>query len=141
MKLIEILERNRQLQKLMKGPKYNIAVISNITVSQCKEPLEFTLRQEGINAEVSIGDYDNIIQDCKRYSKYNAVIVFWEAINLIDGFQNKALTLTAPQLSEIHQKTKTEIKLLTSILTLTPLVLINRFSNLAFYQMYWQSIR
>lgn len=132
MKLIEILERNRQLQKLMKGPKYNIAVISNITINQCKEPLEFTLRQEGINAEVSIGDYDNIIQDCKRYSKYNAVIVFWEAINLIDGFQNKALTLTAPQLSEIHQKTKTEIKLLTSILNLTPLVLINRFSNLAF---------
>lgn len=132
MKYIDLLESNRQLEKSLTGPKYKIAVVSNITINQIKEPLEFILRQEGINAEVTIGSYDNIIQDCEHYSTYNAVIVFWEAINFTDGFQSKALNWTPEQLSETYKSISTAISLLANYLARTPLVLINRFSTITF---------
>mgnify|MGYP000138209436 FL=1 len=77
MKLIDIIQKNIELELKLVGKRFKIAVISNITVNLLKPVLELNLREEGINAEVIIGDYDSIVQDSKRFSECKTVIIFW----------------------------------------------------------------
>ena len=60
MKYIDLLKKNRELGKEFKTSVYSIAVLSNITINLIKEILEYTLRKEGINADVQIENYNNI---------------------------------------------------------------------------------
>ena len=76
MKLTQIIRRNRELGAALTGEKYKVAILSNITVNQLKEVLELTLREQGINATVEIGDYDSVVQDSERFSNANAVVDF-----------------------------------------------------------------
>ena len=94
MKYIDIIKRNRALSVQMKGRRYRVGVIANITVHHIKDILELELREEGINAEVTIGDYDSIAQDSIRFAKFDAVIIFWEAVNFLNGIHNSAEILT-----------------------------------------------
>lgn len=133
LKYSEILELNSELGKTIKSDAYyNIAVLSNITIHPIKEICEYYLREAGINATIMIGDYDNIVQDSIKYSKSNAVIVFWELSNIIDGLQYKAELYENKQLDGILEKTKKEIDLVLKNLENTSLVLFNRFTSLPF---------
>lgn len=132
MKLTEIIRRNRELGASLTGEKYNIAILSNITVNQLKEVLELTLREQGINAMVEIGDYDTIVQDSERFSNANAVVIFWEPDNLIDGLSDKIYTLTQLQLLLLQERVQSEIDLVLKNLASTSLVLINEFSSFLF---------
>jgi len=53
---------------------------------QLNEFLEFTLREKGVNAEVTSGNYDNILQDSFECVETSVVVVIWEMANMIDGF-------------------------------------------------------
>lgn len=132
MKLTEIIRRNRELGAALTGEKYTVAILSNITVNQLKEVLELTLREQGINATVEIGDYDSIVQDSERFSTANAVIVFWELCNLIDGLTDKIYTISQSQLLSLQERVQSEIELVLKNLASTSLVLINEFSSLLF---------
>jgi len=132
MKLTEIIRRNRELGAALSGEKYTVAIISNITVNQLKEVLELTLREQGINAAVEIGDYDSVVQDSERFSNANAVVVFWEPGNLIDGLIDKIYTISQSQLLLLQERVKSEIDLVLKNLASTSLVLINEFSSLLF---------
>ena len=65
LKYSEILKLNRELGGKMKSENYNVTILSNIIVTQNKEILEYSLRTNGINANITFGDYDNIVQDTK----------------------------------------------------------------------------
>ena len=81
----KIIKYNRELNaKYINLPKYKIKILSNVIVNQLKDILEYFLRVEGIPAEVNFGDFDNIVQDSKKCSEDNAVIIFWEINNLIN---------------------------------------------------------
>jgi len=133
LKYSEILKLNKNLGSNPKSIPYNIIVLSNITVHQIKEILEYQLRSENINANVEIGDYDNIVQDSKKYQDSNIAIIFWELCNIVDGLQFKNELLNEEQLNKILEKTKSEIDLVLKNLEKTSLVLINRFTSLHFY--------
>jgi hypothetical protein len=92
MKLLDIIKRNSELGGSNMGEKFKVAVISNITINLLKPVLELALREDGVNAEVTIGDYDSIVQDSQRFVKYKAFIIFWETANLVDGFQNISIS-------------------------------------------------
>ena len=132
LKYSKILERNKQLGNALKATVYNIAVLSNITIHQIKEVCEYYLREEGINANIKIGDYDNIVQDSIKYSKSDLVIIFWELCNIIDGLQYKAELYDKNQLDGIFEKAKNEIDLVLGNLENTSLVLINQFTSISF---------
>lgn len=132
MKLTEILKRNRELSHSLTGEKYQIAVIANITVSQIKEVLEFTLREAGLNAEVIVGDYDAILQDSVRFAGAKAVMIFWEAGNLIEGLHNKADLMLVENLEALALQIEGVMDLVLHNLKNTPLVLLNRFSSALF---------
>ncbi len=131
MKYLEILKRNKILVEELKNNRpYKISVLSNITVSQIKEVLEYSIREKGINAHVNFGDYDNIVQDSKKFSKSDCVIIFYEIDNIIDDFGYKAEVMSNDKLKLIEDKIKTSIKFIFSNISKTSLVFFNLFTPL-----------
>lgn len=129
MKYTEILQRNKELNSTLQGDKFKVVIISNITVSQLKDVLEFTLREKGINVDVEIADFDSIVQESLRFSDYNAVLLFWEVFNLIDGFQSKVYIQSQHEINRLISKVESEIEIVLKNLATVPLVLINSFST------------
>ena len=74
MNLLSTITKNRKLEILVKGKKYKIAIISNITVNIFKDFIELVLREKGINAEVNIANYNNLVKESAKYKNYDAVI-------------------------------------------------------------------
>jgi FkbH-like protein len=134
MKYSKILRLNNKLEGTMKLPEFKIAILSNIMVHQSKDICEYILRLEGINANVILGEYDNIVQDSEKLHDISAVIVFWELSNFIDGFQYKYNNLSKNNFDNLEKKIKLEIDLVFENLNKIPLVLVNRFSSLVFNQ-------
>ena len=132
LKYSEILKLNKELGDNFKSSSYNITILSNFIVHQFKELLEYRLRKEAINAAVEFGDYDNIVQDSHKYKESNAIIIFWELCNIIDGLQYKIELYEDDQFNELLEKTKLEIDLVLKNLEKTSLVLINKFTSLSF---------
>jgi len=132
LKYSEILKINTKLGSNMNSNSYNISVLSNITINQIKEILEYVLRNENINVNVRIGDFDNIVQDSIKYENSNVVIIFWELCNIIDGLQFKIELFDNDQFNAILEKTKSEIDLALKNLNKTSLVLFNKFTSIPF---------
>jgi len=132
LKYSEILKINTKLGSDINSNSYNISVLSNITINQIKEILEYVLRNENINANVRIGDFDNIVQDSIKYENPNVVIIFWELCNIIDGLQYRIELFDDDQFNAILEKTKSEIDLALKNLNKTSLVLFNKFTSIPF---------
>jgi len=132
LKYSEILKTNTKLGSNINSNSYNISVLSNTIINQIKEILEYVLRNENINANVRIGDYDNIIQDSIKYKNSNIVIILWELCNIIDGLQYKIELFDDEQFEAILKKTKSEIDLTLKNLNKTSLVLFNKFTSMPF---------
>jgi FkbH-like protein len=132
LKYSEILKLNKELGDNFKSSSYNITILSNFIVHQVKELLEYRLRKEALNAAVEFGDYDNIVQDSHKYKESNAIIIFWELCNIIDGLQYKIELYEEDQFNELLEKTKSEIDLVLRNVEKTSLVLINKFTALSF---------
>lgn len=132
LKLSELLARNKQLGNSLQLPGYGISILSNIITHQLNPILEYVLREQNIDAICTSGDYDNIVQNSKKNSDSKAIIIFWEASNLIDGFQYKSNLLSNDELNQYIDRFKREIDFTFSNLTNTPLVIINSFSSLIF---------
>lgn len=132
LKYSELLKLNKELSSRLTSDNYNITVLSNITINQFKEICEYSLRVADVNADVKIGDYDNIVQDSLKYKDSNLVIIFWELCNIIDGLQYRAELFNEKEMHGIIEKTKLEIDLVVKNLQDTSLVLINKFSSIQF---------
>ena len=134
MKYSEIIRLNHELEGALKETEYKVVILSNIMVHQSKEICEYLLRVESVNASVAIGEYDNIVQDSAKIQDVNAVLIFWEACNFIDGLQYKINTLSEKDFQSLVEKIKLEIDLVFNNLKEAPLVLINKFTSLVFDQ-------
>ena len=134
MKFSEIIKANHELVNRIKGTEYKIGILSNIMVHQSKDICEYSLRQKSINANVELGDYDNIVQDSMKFQDVNAILVFWEIYNFIDGLQYKIEILSDEEFEDIIEKIKIEINIVFTNLEQTSLLLINKFSSLIFNQ-------
>jgi FkbH-like protein len=133
LKYTDILKTNKALGEAMpKSPSYEVKVLSNIITSQFNEIFEFFLRSEQINAKVTSGDYDNILQDSKKYTSSDTIIIFWELSNLVDGLQYKADTMGSEEVDRLIEKTKSEIDFVFQQLSHAPNVIFNKFSSLVF---------
>ena len=132
MNLLNTITKNRKLKLLVKGKKYKIVIISNITVHIFKEFIERALREKGVNAEVRIANYNNLVQESTKYKDYDAVIIFYELINLFDDFQYKILNLDNKEIKKYERAFKKDLSISFKILKNTPVVLINEFSTIAF---------
>jgi FkbH-like protein len=124
--------KNKELGDKLSGKGYNVSVISNITINQVKEILEFKIRETGIRAECKIGNYDNILQDAAAFKESQLVVIFWELANIVDGLQYKAELLGKEKTEELINKVTGEIGYVFNELKDTSHILINKFSSLLF---------
>ena len=133
MKYTELLKINAELKiKVLNNPVYEVTILSNSIVNQIKPYLEYILRNEGINVNVHLGNYDNIVQDASLVQNKHLVIIFWDLCNLSDGFHYKCDLYSEEMLNQIIQKTKEEIDLVFASLVNVPKVIMNRFSTIPF---------
>jgi len=132
LKYTEILRLNNDLGNSLRGDRYCVTVLSNIITNQFNEIFEYVLRSEGINAAVTSGDYDNIVQDAIKYNKSDLVIIFWELANLIDGLQYKANLMDSESTEALISKVCSEIDFTISNLENASLVVFNKFSSIVF---------
>ena len=133
MKYTDILSLNKKLGHSLEHKEvYEVFVLSNITVNQIKEVGEYTLRSNGINAHFSFGDYDNIVQDSGKLLGANAVIIFWELANVIDGLQYRIDLMSESDIDSLIKKLELEIRLTLTNLDKHSLVLFNKFSAVTF---------
>jgi FkbH-like protein len=100
-------------------------------VHQSKDIIEYLLRLNGVNADIELGNYDNIVQESQKQKK-DATIIFWQVENLVDGLQYKIDLLSQSEIDAVEQRTKSEIDLVINNLKDCPLILINKFSSLIF---------
>ncbi|MFZ6024739.1 MAG: HAD-IIIC family phosphatase [Bacteroidota bacterium] len=129
----EILKKNAELKITLENIReFNILILSNIIVNQQKEILEYTLRNEGVNVTVDIGNYDNIFQDSSTVGKREAVLIFWEAANIIEGFAYRADLLSKEKMQDLMKKTQSQILSVLNNLKSIPLVVFNSFSSAPF---------
>jgi FkbH-like protein len=128
----DILKENHKQGLRSDGGSYEISVLSNVVVHQSKEIIEYILRVDGVNANVELGDYDNIVQNSQQMNDLDYVIIFWELSNLIDGLQYKIELLTNNEIDLLEKKIKLEIMFTVNNLNNCPLILINKFSSLLF---------
>jgi FkbH-like protein len=132
MRFLEMLKKNEALE--INGDIYDIALLSNITISNSKEVFEYRLKKAGVNPKVIIGDYDNIIQDAEKYKRSKAIVVFWECINIIEGLEWRYPSMSEEKLLSLVRKTEDELLFLFKTLKKSSLVFINSFSSVAFYK-------
>ena len=76
MNYLDILQANKTT--VVSGPRFKIKVLSNTTINPIKDILKYKLNTEGINADILIGEYDNIVQDSTSEDETNAHIIFWD---------------------------------------------------------------
>jgi FkbH-like protein len=134
MKLIDIIKKNRELESgfTKETYVYNIAVITNITLAHFQELLELRLREKGVFAKVTMGEYNSILMHSSRYSSYNAVIIFWEPCNFTEGFSSRWEIMPPHQFRALQESTEMEIETVLSGLDKVPLVLFNKFTSSIF---------
>jgi len=131
-KYSEILKENNELGTTLAGKQYSITILSNVIVHSFGPVMELALRQKGINAVCTFGNYDNIVQDSADIQPGNATIVFWELANMIDGFQYHSLLLDDAQKTHYLNRFISELQLVFRNVANHPLVLINKFSTAPF---------
>ncbi len=132
MKYSEIIKQNASLGQQMNTDKFPISVLSNIMVDQIKDIGEYFLKTNGLNAELLVGDYDNILQESQKTADCRVAVIFWEAANLLDGFQYRADSMKKEQLEELLNKTVNEIDFVLKSLADKSLVIFNSFSSNVF---------
>ena len=128
----QLLKITKEFKKNSTGKQYRVSVLSNIIINQIEPFIEFEFQKSEINALITFGNYDNILQDSLEHSETDAVVIFWELCNIRDGFQYKANLLSEEETNEIVQKIKSEIDFLFESLAKTKIVIINKFSSLLF---------
>ena len=128
----EILTLNQKLNLDKKLTPYKVSILSNITINQIKEVLDYSLKLSGVKSKISIGQYDNITQEVSKHNQSDLVIIFFELANLKENFHTKINLLSEKELREFTDFFKSTIDMILSNLKKTPLVLFNKFSPLIF---------
>lgn len=129
----QILKAHREYVKSSQGNvELSIAALTNTTIDMAKPVLELMLSKKGMSTHVSLGDYDNIVQDSIRFRNYDVALIFFDLINIFDEFSHEINFYSETEIQELIEKTKAQLSLVFRNLADVSLVLINEFSYASF---------
>ena len=84
LKLTEIIARNNELASEVSQIKpYNIKILYNVTCNQVVQPIIYSLRKEGMNPAVTLGGFDNIVQDSYQIDNQQLVIIVYDIVGIL----------------------------------------------------------
>lgn len=129
LKYSEILKANNLLKKQVEGQKpYLVKVLSNITCNQMGATLSYHLFQQGVNASITFGNYDNIVQDSFQIENLNLVIVHYELLNVVGKTDCYVENFSEDQIEEIAGSIEGELEMILNNLSSVPCVLFDSFT-------------
>lgn len=129
-KYSEILKENRRTDNLFAQHKpFRIKVLSNITCNQLKEIGIYYLRNNGINAQIEIGNYDNIVQDSYWLENNELVIIHYDLYTLLDKSVNYLENIPDEEITNLVASVKQELDILFDNVSKVPAVIFNLFSS------------
>jgi len=126
MKLENILELNQKIRFPKSKKKIKIALISNITVSIFKYFIEYNLKKKGLNVEVHVGEYNNLIQNAYKFKTFDIIVIFYEFINIYENFEK---IKDVKNLIKINKNFLKDLNLSLKILKDCPLTIVNDFNH------------
>jgi len=141
LKYSEILQQNKILKEKIKGEPFKVSILSNITVNSFKEIAEYSLRLNGINPVVGIGNFDNIVQDSANCRDAKMVIIFYDTLNVVDSIAVFFDEMDDAAIQQVEQKIYTEIDMIFQNLAGIQTVIFNKFSSLLFPSRFVQSTK
>ncbi len=139
MKFAEIIAANRELAAAMTGNPMPVHVLSNVTVQPLRDILEYALRSEGIFIEVTLGGYNQIVQESVG-SDARVAVVIWEAANFTEGLPHRLELMTGADREELFRQMASEISLVAKNLSHVALLLWTTFSAMPFTAEYVQPV-
>ena len=129
LKYSEILKANNLLKKQVEGQKpYLVKVLSNITCNQMGATLSYHLFQQGVNASITFGNYDNVVQDSFQTENLNLVIVHYELLNVVGKTDCYVEDFSEDQIEEIAGSLEGELGMILNNLSNVPCVLFDSFT-------------
>jgi FkbH-like protein len=141
LKYSEILQQNKILKERVKGDPFKVSILSNVTINSFKEIAEYSLRLNGVNPIVEIGNFDNIVQDSANCKDASMVIIFYDMLNIADGISVFFEDMDDASLHQVEEKICTEIDLIFRNLGNIPSVVFNKFSSHLFPSGFLQSTK
>lgn len=129
-KYSEILKENRRTDDIFAQYKpFRIKVLSNITCNQLREVGVYYLRNNGINGQIEIGNYDNIVQDSYRLDGNDLVIIHYDLYPLLDKSVNYVENIPEDEIVNLVGAMKQELDILFENIVKVPAVIFNLFSS------------
>lgn len=129
----QVLTANRELGETLKSsPVYSIRILSNITVNQISDILEYNLRSKNINVETEIGHFNTMIQDAASPTSTGCTVIFKDYITIFDD-PNFIEDSDIKKIDSFIQQTTAEYDLLFNELKNCPLVIVNLLCPLFFF--------
>ncbi len=112
---------------------YNISVISNITLNNLSDITKYYLRTRGLDPKVTIGGYDNVIQDSYYQENTDLIIVHIDMIKLFENADGFIEDLPDNSIEQIIDSTFSNIDILVNNLRKVPAVIFNSFTGANIY--------
>ncbi len=130
MKFSDILKQNASLRAANKDIKpYRIKILSNITCNQLKEVLSYVLYTEHINPVISLGNYDNIVQESFNCAGEDMVVVHYDLVNILDKYPTFVESFSEQELNAVQETIQSEIDLILSNTAGVPSLVFHSFSS------------
>jgi FkbH-like protein len=141
LKYTEILQQNKLLKGTIDTKPYNIGILSNVTVNAFQDVLEYNCRLHQIEPDISIGNFDNIVQDSAQSADKDMVIIFYDLLGIIDNTGIYFEGITEQAFQALLLKLKSEIDLILHNLKNAASVIFNFFSAAYFPPQYSNTSR
>ena len=133
LKYSEILRANIKLKKQVAPQKsFNLKILANITCNVLSDVISYHLFGQGVNASVSLGNYDNILQESFNAEGINAAIVHYDLFAVLQKMDVYCEDLSEGQLQDIEETLKGEIGMVLENLGGVPCVMFDSFSSSAY---------
>jgi FkbH-like protein len=129
LKYIEILKLNKELVGTIHSTPYEIAVLSNVSLNSFKDVLEYSCRLHQVEPRVTIGNFDNIVQDSALFNQKNLVIIFYDVLNIVDQISDIFEDIDEGKYIGLKNKLFAEFDILFENLKNTASVIFNSFSS------------
>lgn len=132
LKFSEILRQNVQMMLCKTSKEYHVRILGNITIHSLKDLLDYALLSCDITPVVTIGNYDNIVQDSIQCQSEDMVVVFYDAFKFTQGLPMFFEDISTQLYDQLFNKICSEINMTLNNLNNCPSVVFNSFSSAAF---------
>jgi FkbH-like protein len=112
---------------------YNISIISNITINNLANLINYYLLKRGLNPSIKLGDYDNVVQESYNQKHADLIIVHIDMIKIIENAGVFIEDLSEGSIKQLVDSTFSDIALIVNNLKHAPAVLFSLFTASGIY--------